>query len=86
MAASGSILGNSVLRLEDPTLLTGAGKYVDDLTETGTLHVSFVRSTVAHATFVSVDVERSQSRCPVLLPYTTRVVTTSACRRSRPSP
>src|SRR4029079_8110213 len=31
MAGSGSILGNSVLRVEDPTLLTGQGKYVDDL-------------------------------------------------------
>ena len=35
MAGSGSILGNAVQRLEDPTLLTGEGKYVDDLVETG---------------------------------------------------
>ena len=45
MAGSGSILGNAVQRLEDPTLLTGDGKYVDDLVETGMLHVAFVRST-----------------------------------------
>ena len=56
MAAAGSILGNAVLRLEDPTLLTGAGKYVDDLVETGLLHVAFVRSTVAHGEITSVDV------------------------------
>ena len=31
MARAGSILGNAVQRMEDPTLLTGAGKYVDDL-------------------------------------------------------
>ena len=31
MAASGSILGHPVVRLEDPTLLTGEAKYVDDL-------------------------------------------------------
>ena len=31
MAAAGSILGNAVQRLEDPTLLTGDGKYLDDL-------------------------------------------------------
>jgi carbon-monoxide dehydrogenase large subunit len=55
MAASGSILGNAVKRLEDPTLLTGDGKYVDDLVETGTLHVAFVRSTVAHGRLLSVD-------------------------------
>ena len=33
MAGSGSILGNAVLRLEDPTLLEGKGKYVDDLVD-----------------------------------------------------
>ena len=60
MPASGSILGNAVLRLEDPALLTGAGKYVDDLVETGALHVAFVRSTVAHAHF-----SRSTSRRPL---------------------
>ena len=44
MAASGSILGNAVQRLEDPTLLTGSGKYVDDLVEPNMAHVVFVRS------------------------------------------
>jgi carbon-monoxide dehydrogenase large subunit len=61
MAAAGSILGNSVLRLEDPALLTGGGKYVDDLVEPGMLSVSFVRSTVAHANVVSVDVEGARA-------------------------
>jgi aerobic carbon-monoxide dehydrogenase large subunit len=56
MATSGSILGNSVLRLEDPVLLTGEGKYVDDMVEPGMLHVSYVRSTVAHGTVTSVDI------------------------------
>jgi carbon-monoxide dehydrogenase large subunit len=55
MAGSGSILGNAVLRLEDPTLLTGDGKYVDDLVETGMLYVGLVRSPVAHGTIRSVD-------------------------------
>ena len=59
MAAAGSILGNAVLRLEDPTLITGAGRYVDDLSMTGQLHVAFVRSTVAHAEIASVDVSRA---------------------------
>ena len=50
MAGSGSILGNSVVRLEDPTLLTGEGKYVDDLVEPGMLYVALARSSVAHGT------------------------------------
>ena len=56
MARSGSILGNEVLRMEDPTLLTGEGKYVDDLVETGMLYVALVRSIVAHGTITSVDI------------------------------
>ncbi len=56
MPTSGSILGNAVRRLEDPALLTGAGKYVDDLDEVGTLRVAFVRSTVAHANLTAVDI------------------------------
>lgn len=61
MAAAGSILGNAVQRLEDPTLLTGAGKYLDDMAPAGTLHVTFVRSTQAHAKVLSVDVSDAQS-------------------------
>ena len=55
-ATSGSILGNAVLRLEDQSLVTGEGKYTDDLREPGQLHVAFVRSTVAHGELASVDV------------------------------
>ena len=55
MAASGSILGNAVKRVEDPTLLTGEGKYVDDIQETGMLHVAFVRSPIAHGDIQSID-------------------------------
>ena len=50
MPESGSILGNSVVRLEDPTLLTGAGKYVADLEAAEAATVVFVRSSVAHGT------------------------------------
>jgi len=54
-------LGNEVLRLEDPTLLTGEGKYVDDLTEADMLYVALVRSHVAHGTIDSIDVSEAQS-------------------------
>jgi len=61
MAGSGSILGNSVVRLEDPTLLTGEGKYVDDLVEPGMLYVALARSSVAHGTINSVDISDAAS-------------------------
>ena len=69
MAGSGSILGNAVLRLEDPTLLTGEGKYVDDIVEPGMLHVSYVRSTVAHANVVSVDIREAATMPGVVAVY-----------------
>jgi carbon-monoxide dehydrogenase large subunit len=61
MAAAGSILGNAVQRLEDPTLLTGAGKYLDDIASVGTLHVAFVRSNQAYAKVLSVDVSEAEA-------------------------
>ncbi len=69
MATSGSILGNSVLRLEDPTLLTGTGRYVDDLRYPDLAHVVFVRSPVAHANVVSVDLGDAASMPGVLAVY-----------------
>ena len=69
MPASGSILGNAVPRLEDPALLTGAARYVDDLVETGALHVAFVRSTVAHADLRAVDVTETLSMPGVVAVY-----------------
>jgi aerobic carbon-monoxide dehydrogenase large subunit len=71
MAASGSILGNAVQRLEDPTLLTGSGKYVDDLVEPNTAHVVFVRSPIAHANVTSVDVSGASSMPGVVGVYHT---------------
>lgn len=69
MPASGSILGNAVRRLEDPALLTGAGKYVDDLVEPNMAHMAFVRSTVAHANLGSVDVAAALSMPGVVAVY-----------------
>ncbi len=69
MAGSGSILGNAVQRLEDPTLLTGDGKYVDDLVETGLLHVAMVRSPVAHGTINSIDIGDAASMPGVIAVY-----------------
>jgi carbon-monoxide dehydrogenase large subunit len=53
-----SILGNRVLRVEDPRLLTEGGTYCADLRDTrldGAVHATFVRSTAAHADVLAVD-------------------------------
>ena len=72
MAAAGSILGNPVRRLEDPALLTGAGKYVDDIVEPNTAHVAFVRSPVAHANVGSVDISEALAMPGVVGVYHSR--------------
>ncbi|GMV58161.1 MAG: carbon-monoxide dehydrogenase large subunit [Betaproteobacteria bacterium] len=48
-------IGQAVTRIEDDRLLTGRGRYVDDLRFEGELHVAFVRSPHAHARVASVD-------------------------------
>jgi carbon-monoxide dehydrogenase large subunit len=48
-------VGRSIPRVEDPRLLTGAGRYTDDLSVPGTLELAFVRSPEAHARIESID-------------------------------
>ena len=48
-------LNKAVPRTEDYRLLTGYGRYLDDIEIAGALHVCFVRSPHAHARIVSVD-------------------------------
>jgi carbon-monoxide dehydrogenase large subunit len=52
-----SPIGRPLLRLEDRPLLTGSGQFIDDLVLPGTGHVRFVRSPVAHAKIVAIDVD-----------------------------
>ncbi|MCX5554795.1 xanthine dehydrogenase family protein molybdopterin-binding subunit [Streptomyces sp. NBC_00038] len=49
------LVGRSVARREDPRLLSGRGRFVDDIALPGMLHAQFVRSTVAHGEITSVD-------------------------------
>jgi len=56
-----SILGNRVVRKEDPALLTSGGTYVDDIVVDGALHVVYVRSMVAHGEITSIDVDEARN-------------------------
>jgi aerobic carbon-monoxide dehydrogenase large subunit len=47
--------GASVRRVEDPHLIRGAGRYVDDLQPAGCLHAVFLRTHLAHATIARID-------------------------------
>ena len=59
-----------VRRNEDPRLLTGRGRFVDDVQLPGMLHVAFVRSDYAHGTVVNIDVSAARERNGVVGVYT----------------
>ncbi|MDA8386559.1 MAG: xanthine dehydrogenase family protein molybdopterin-binding subunit, partial [Actinomycetota bacterium] len=68
---SGSkVLGQRVLRREDPELLTGEAKFSDDLAIPGALHMAVLRSTVAHGRITSIDTSAAKSRPGVVAVYT----------------
>jgi aerobic carbon-monoxide dehydrogenase large subunit len=53
--------GASVKRSEDPRILAGRGRYVDDLKLPGMLHAAFVRSPLAHARVLAVDASAARA-------------------------
>ena len=71
---AGSILGNRVLRKEDPKFLTTGGKYIEDLNDepmfAGALHVTYVRSTVAHAKIINIDLSECKNAPGVVAVFT----------------
>jgi aerobic carbon-monoxide dehydrogenase large subunit len=66
----GSVLGNVVKRVEDPELLVGVGKYVDDLPVEGVLFAAFARSPYPQAVIHSIDVKRAKEMPGVVAVYT----------------
>ena len=53
-------IGQPVLRFEDPRLLRGQGRFVNDVNLPGQAHAVFVRSPHAHANIRSIDVEAAK--------------------------
>ncbi|HTX80963.1 MAG TPA: xanthine dehydrogenase family protein molybdopterin-binding subunit [Streptosporangiaceae bacterium] len=62
--------GASIKRSEDPRILTGAGRYVDDIKLPRMLHAAFVRSPLAHARVLSVDVSAARALPGVVAAFT----------------
>ncbi len=50
-----SVVGTALRRKEDPRLLTGEARYVDDLVIPGAVHCAMVRSPHAHARITGID-------------------------------
>ena len=56
-----SILGNRVLRVEDPRFLRGEGRYLESMPLEGALWITFVRSPLAHARVNGVDTSAAEA-------------------------
>ena len=54
-------IGQSVPRVEDPPLLTGNTRFIDDIEPPGTLHASFVRSQFSAARIEGIEVAEARS-------------------------
>jgi carbon-monoxide dehydrogenase large subunit len=69
-APSGGNVGRVMRRKEDPRLITGRARYIDDVSLPGTLWASLVRSPEAHARVASIDASAAVARPGVHAVYT----------------
>jgi aerobic carbon-monoxide dehydrogenase large subunit len=63
-------IGARVTRVEDARILTGRGRYVDDVVLPDMLHAAFFRSQVPHGRIVSIDVSEARQLPGVVAVYT----------------
>lgn len=64
------VFGSSIKRLEDPRLITGEAKYLDDLQLPGLAHAAVLRSPHAHAKINSIDISAAAQLPGVVVVYT----------------
>jgi carbon-monoxide dehydrogenase large subunit len=70
MTTTTSALGGVIRRKEDPALIRGRGRYVDDIRHLGELVAAFVRSPFAHARITSIDTTAASGMAGVRAVYT----------------
>jgi carbon-monoxide dehydrogenase large subunit len=64
------LVGARVVRVEDQRILTGRGRYIDDLHLPNMLHAAFLRSPLAHARITGVDVAGARQAPGVVAVFT----------------
>ena len=74
-------VGRPLKRIEDPKLITGQGRYVEDLKLPGLASLAFVRSPHAHARVKAIRADAARAMSGVL-----RVVTATELGPLRPTP
>ena len=78
----GKYIGESVLRKEDPRLVTGEAKYLEDIQLPGMVHAAVKRSDYAHAKIKKIDTSEAE-KMPGVLGVWTCLLYTSPSPRDR---
>ena len=65
-----TMIGARIHRREDPRLISGHGRYIDDMTLPGMAHMTVVRSPYAHAKILSIDLSEAKKAPGVHAVYT----------------
>ena len=65
-----AIIGERIVRREDPSLLMGAGTFIDNLALDGLAVVTYARSQVAHARVTSIDTSEAAIAAGVIGVFT----------------
>lgn len=63
-------IGKRTVRREDSRMITGHGRYTEDITPQGTLYAHFLRSDYAHARIKATDISKAESMPGVVAVYT----------------
>src|SRR4051812_50117097 len=82
---AGRFVGQAVLRKEDPRLLTGRGRYTDDVELPRMLHAHFVRSDLARAKITRLDVDAARELPGVVAVHTGEGLKPPAAQSIHPS-
>jgi carbon-monoxide dehydrogenase large subunit len=64
------VLGQSIKRREDPRLITGEAKYLDDIQLPGMAHAAILRSPFAHAKIKSINTDKARALAGVIGVFT----------------
>ncbi len=78
------IVGSRARRIEDPALLAGRGRFIDDVRVDGVLHAAFVRSPHAHARIRSIDAAAARALPGIRAVYTARDILPALSRLRMP--
>jgi carbon-monoxide dehydrogenase large subunit len=68
--AGNGFVGQAMRRKEDPRMVRGRGRYIDDIVVPGTLWAAIVRSPEAHAKITSIDTSAAKARDDVVAVFT----------------